>query len=346
MKFFRADLLRTLEACSLGLSSKDNMEQSSCFVFRNGQVITYNGEICCTSPLTNAEGVPFDCYGAVPAKTLLQTLRKSPDDEIEIFCETDKIKLKGGSDRRKQQIPKMADIVLPIEEVETATEYVDLPPIFGEAIARVAPCAAKDSSTFALTCVAFGPKGIQATDCRQAIRFLVATGRKEGSVLVRAESLKGLDGLGLAAIAYGDSWVHFRTYAGVVVSVRLIAEPYPNIGSIFTEAAKASVSLPVSVADIIARAMPFVAEKAEGKQIEFTLSPGNLLVRADSGSGGFEEDRDIEYTGGTVLVKTNPEVLPNVLRYAAPIEVCDTMIRIKSDGCCYCVSAEVIYVND
>ena len=77
MKFFRADLL--------GLSSKDNMEQSSCFVFRNGQVITYNGEICCTSPLTNAEGVPFDCYGAVPAKTLLQTLRKSPDDEIEIF---------------------------------------------------------------------------------------------------------------------------------------------------------------------------------------------------------------------------------------------------------------------
>ena len=48
MKINREELLNQLESVLPGLSTREIIEQSSCFVFMNKEVITYNDEISCS----------------------------------------------------------------------------------------------------------------------------------------------------------------------------------------------------------------------------------------------------------------------------------------------------------
>ena len=48
MKINRMNLLNVLESVHPGLSKRDMVEQSACFVFQGGRVITFNDEIACS----------------------------------------------------------------------------------------------------------------------------------------------------------------------------------------------------------------------------------------------------------------------------------------------------------
>lgn len=340
MKFFRQDLLRILESCIAGLNTKESLEQSSCFIFDNGSVTTYNGEILCRSTVVNDEGSKFICHGAVPAKPLLDTLRKSPDEVITVEAHDDHITIKGTG--RKQKIVMSSDIMLSTHEVEEPNDFVDLPPVFSEALSLVATFAGKDLESYELNCVAIGPKGLQATNRFTAIRYIVASGRTEGAVLIRAASIKPLTGLGLAKASYGKEFVWFETYAGTKVAVRLIMADYPNLSGIFTEELRTKVDLPASAADMIGRSVPFVAENANGKIIEIRLANKVLTVEAKNAMGEFYEEKEINYEGESVAFRVNPESFNHLFRSGAAIEVTSTSLRTKGDGYCLVISAEEI----
>ena len=78
MKVNRENLLKELESVIPGLSPKEVIEQSSCFVFQDNVITTFNDEIACSI------GTALDIKGAVPAKLLLEVLRKVTDEEVEI----------------------------------------------------------------------------------------------------------------------------------------------------------------------------------------------------------------------------------------------------------------------
>ena len=48
MKIDREEFLKQLESVLPGYSTKEVIEQSSCFVFKKGRVYTYNDEIACS----------------------------------------------------------------------------------------------------------------------------------------------------------------------------------------------------------------------------------------------------------------------------------------------------------
>ena len=340
MNFFRQDLLRILESCIAGLNPKESLEQSSCFVFDDGSVTTYNGEILCRATVVNDEGSKFICHGAVPAKPLLDTLRKSPDEVLTVVAHDDHISIKGTG--RKQKIVLSSDIMLSTHEVEEPSEFVDLPPVFSEALSLVATFAGKDLENYELNCVAIGPRGLQATNRFMAIRYVVASGRKEGAVLLRAASLKPLTGLGLAKASYGQEFVWFETYSGTKVAVRMIIADYPNLSGIFAEETKALVELPCSAADMIGRSVPFVAENANGKIIEISMGNKNLIVEAKNAVGEFYEEKEINYDGPKVTFRVNPESFNHLFRSGAAIEVTSTSLRTRGDGYCLVISAEEI----
>jgi hypothetical protein len=196
-------------------------------------VTTYNGEILCQAAIQNDEGVAFQCYGAVPAKPLVETLRKSPDEELDIRAEESCITIKGVG--RKQRITMSPDVILDISEVERPEGFVDLPPVFSEALLLAAATTTKDDPNFALNCVAITPKGLQSTNKHAALRSLVATGRSAGTVLVRGSSLSNITGLGLAKASYGQEFVWFQTYSGTKVALRLLDSEYPDLTPIFAE---------------------------------------------------------------------------------------------------------------
>ena len=78
MKINREELLNQLESVQPGLSIREIIEQSSCFVFQDGKVITYNDEIFCS------QKTPLKIKGAVLAAPLIALLRKMVETEVDI----------------------------------------------------------------------------------------------------------------------------------------------------------------------------------------------------------------------------------------------------------------------
>lgn len=342
LKFYRQSLLRTLESVAPGLNSKDTLEQSSCFVFNEGEVVTYNSEILCVASIKNDEGEAFQCYGAVPAKPLLETLRKSPDDEIDLKAGDDHISIKGTG--RRQKIVMANQILLDTQEVERPDEFQDLPPVFSEALTLAASYACKDADEFALNCVAVSAKGLQATNRLAAIRYAVGTGLAGGTALIRATSAKNITGLGLAKASYGKEFVWFTTYAGTQVALRLLDAEYPTQGltQIFQEPLTTKLELPGSVADIVARTLPFLGENAAGKVVEIHVDTNLLTVRAQNAVGEFVEEKPISYDGERLAFRVNPESLQGIFRTGSNLEVTPSSLRTKGDGYCLVISAEQI----
>ena len=81
MKINREEFLRTLEFVSAGLSSREFIQQSTCFVLVGGMIRTFNDEISCSCES------PMDGEGAIPAKPMLDLLRKMPEENILIEIE-------------------------------------------------------------------------------------------------------------------------------------------------------------------------------------------------------------------------------------------------------------------
>ena len=76
MKVNRKQLLAALESVSPGLTQKDEISR---FVFKGNRLRTFNDEVACSAPnpLERVEG-------AVPAKLLLDLLRKLTVDVVDV----------------------------------------------------------------------------------------------------------------------------------------------------------------------------------------------------------------------------------------------------------------------
>ena len=64
MKVLRKKLLEELQIADIGLAAKPTIQQSDCYVFQNGEVITYNDEVACHTKCS------LGITGAVNAKKL------------------------------------------------------------------------------------------------------------------------------------------------------------------------------------------------------------------------------------------------------------------------------------
>jgi len=74
----RIELLGCLELLTPGLAKKELIEQSACFVFRDGLAQTFNDEVACSMK------ADYGIEGAVPAEPLLNLLRQLPDENIKL----------------------------------------------------------------------------------------------------------------------------------------------------------------------------------------------------------------------------------------------------------------------
>ena len=227
------------------------------FVFRDKTVTTFNDEICCRHDTL------LDIEGALPAKPFIETLRKLTEEEIDVRLEGGEIKIKGN--RRKAGLRMQQEIMLPCHAVEAPTKWTDTVPAFGEALVLVAEAAAKEDDNVSLTCVNIAPEYVEACDAFQGIRYSVDTGVRS-SVLIKRSACQAMNGLGVAAIAETDAWLHFKTYTGLTISARKYSEEFPDISNIFTAKSTGSLTLPGSIVEALTKALIFATESASGKQ--------------------------------------------------------------------------------
>lgn len=325
----RRDFLQVLEACAPGTSNKENIDQSNCFLFRDGRVMTYNDEVCCIHEYETG------IEAAVPAKLLLDYLRNSPDEELNITSTDAELLIKGAGRRSKIKLSTTVSMI--VDVFDQPVNWIDVPPAFGDAIGVVADCASEDKNEEVLGCIRFTKDYMEACDRYQAIRYHITTGF-EHEVLVRKTSCTPVGNMGIAAVAVDDNWVHWKTFSGLQYSVRKIMGNYPSLDPIFNRDVITRALLPGSVVDIIARAKPFMEESKAGRTVDVFLKTGKLMVKATKADGIYEELRDVPYSGPGLMFRVQPKHIEALLKHGLPCAISNSTLQIDGDGFSHVIS--------
>lgn len=307
MQIEREVLLNQLESIKAGLSPREIIEQSSCFVFDEGKVMTYNDEIACSQDSC------LKIKGAVQAEPLIAVLSKLPNDVVDIEMGEGELRIKAGA--RNAGVRMEAEVLLPIDSVEKPKKWNALPENFGDAIYIVSQCAGKDESQFVITCVHITSEFVEACDNYQLSRYPIGIPIKN-KCLVRAASLKHICDLDMTEFAETRTWLHFRNPAGLVLSCRKAQDDYPTLDS-HLDVSGSPTTLPKGLAEATAVASIFSSENADNDDVMINLSPkkgGMLRIKGEGASGWYTETKRIKYSGPAMKFVIAPKLFTELTK--------------------------------
>lgn len=315
----RDELLQQLETVQPGLSPKEIVEQSNAFVFRDGEVQTFNDECACRAKCS------LDITGAVQAKSVLEILHKMKEDTLDTVVRDNELIFTGK--RRQLGLRLEQEILLKIDSIEQPTTWKKLPEDFIEAITLTHSCASRDESQPALGCVHVHPQWIEACNNIQLARFTIKTGLKE-PILVRWDSLKHVINLDISEWARTETWLHFRNGSGLVLSCRRYMDDYPDLSPLL-EVEGEQTTLPKGLGDAADRASVFSAEN-DRNEVLVELRPGKLRVRGQGITGWYTEVKDLKYSGSPISFLIDPKLLTELTAKHHECEM--TADRLKVNG--------------
>jgi len=341
----REQWMKCMAGVEAGLSPKDGIEQSSCYVFQGGRIWTFNNEVACSMKLPKPLR-SIEC--AVPVVGLRGLLSKIDDDELEVSLGSDE----DGSQsqghllietkKRRVGLRVQIEIRLPISEVEMPDMWMKIPDGFSEAVDTVQQCASKDESIEILTCLHLHPSGIEASDNFQAIRYKLKTGLDQ-PVLAKRDVLVKVVCLGMEEWAVDKAWLHFCNSAGLTVSCRRQEGKFPSISSLLEVEGQKS-PLPKGLVDAAVKAEIFVEKPAQDDQGSLTvdLRSGKLLLRADGPLGWYEERQKISYDGESLKFRIAPRLLREVCLRSEECVVGESKLMVEGDRFVYisCLAVE------
>lgn len=330
MRVEREKLLSQLQSVTPGISAKGILEQSGSIVFSNGNVLTFNDEVSCSSPCDLK-----DVEGAIVAGTLVDILSKMREKEL-VFVQKDG-QLKARGNRRRFTIAMEKQIKLPVDEVEKPTEWNALPNEFCEAIKVVSSCTGKDASKFLTLCVHMHPEHIEATDNVQIARYpLRLEGCLEKGILIRAASLKFVTEADVTEFCETKSWAHFRNPNGLVISVRLARKKYKELDAFFKIEGGKRIELPKGLGEAVERAEVFTNDNADVGPVLIGLKPGAMHIKGVGASGEYEEFKDIKYKGPRLRFTMSPKILVDLAnRDSSRTYITESRLKIDSGSYLY-----------
>lgn len=334
MKVNREKLLATLECVAPGLSTREMIEQSSCFAFQDGRVFTYNEEMACS------HSSPLKIEGAVQSGALLEILRVLPDKMLDIEPGDGVLRLRGK--RKKTDIRMEGKVVLPIESVEVPKKWRPLSEQFSEAVDLVRHCASKDETIHMLTCLHVHPKYVEACDNAQYARYRLK-GVVEEPILVRADAVKHIAPLGMTEIGESENWVHFRNPDKLVLSCRRTLDPYQDFSGFLKESGR-RITLPKTIAKATTAAGTFSKENDQDL-IEVQLRPGWLCVEGRGQSGRHWQKTKVAYDGPEFYFLISPELLGDLVSRHSDCELTDNTLRVTTGRFTYSTSLGKIASN-
>ena len=327
MRVNREVFLHRLESVHPGLDKKETVQQSDCFIFQKGEVMTFNDEIACRGP----SDLDASFTGAVPAEKLLEVLRKRKEEELEVDMGEGLLLLK--SKGRTSRLRMTEDIVLDIHTIEHADHWQPLHEHFGEAIGLVQHCASTAKDQFAASCVHLTPTHVEACSISQLCRWEQRTGLSQ-EALVRRSAIKHIVTLGMTEVAEGEAWIHFRNAVGLLLSCRRYLEDYPDLDNMLEVQGRAT-PLPRGIAEAAVLAKIFSSEDKDNDYLDVSLKPGKLRLRGYGITGEHEEVKKINYRGERLDFRIAPDVLIGIIKRYSECIITANRLAVLNGPCRY-----------
>lgn len=320
MRYEREELLRKLEAVSPGLAVKEAVEQSSCFVFTGGRVITFNDEVSCSIECD------IGLEGAVAARPLLDLLSKMAETVVDVSVSGGEVVVKGK--RRRAGITMEKEITMPMSAIDPPDEWYDVGDDFEDAINIVQQCAGKDPNNFHLMCINATPDYVEACDNFRVARYPVDTGLPT-ACLMKRDSIKNIVGLGMTEVSATKTWVHYRNPAGLMFSVRREMLDFVDINEIL-EVDGTHTTLPGGIPEALEKAEIFSADNSDNNVVIIEFRTGQFRIRGRGASGWYEERKDAKWDGEPISFSISPKLLADIASRTNDCYIAQD--RLKIDG--------------
>ena len=323
----------SLVEAGLGKGGKEASAQSQCLAFKDGYVHTFNDEIACRVPLN----LGFEC--AIPAKHFMEVVKSLTCEEVEITLETEKNRVLLKAGRKRAGFPMNDTIIMPIDQIEWATEdQWETPDVrLQHQLGDAAACTSGNEDRFYTCCVAISSDHVTAFTEFHAYKGFANFPLPEGQkILVKGDCVRPIEGIELHSVALTDNFVHFLCEGNLEYGIRRYDDAdYPDINSFFEAQSGADKFIPpTGFEDSVRTASLFAASANAGDDVTVKLSEkGKMIVSGHSDVNGFYEELiDVPYDGESMKFQTNGKVLAKFASEFAAGDVSADMIRVEQDG--------------
>jgi hypothetical protein len=334
MKVSREKLLSALEFCAPGLSEREIVEQSSCFILKDRNIVTYDSETACSYPS------PLDSSfeGAVKAEPLRAILHKMKENTIEVTQSRSELLVKGKN--RRVGIAMEKNIELPLDSLESPSDWKPLPDNFTDAVEFVKDCAGRDDANFYLTCVHIHPRWIEAFDNYQFARYKIRVDIEQ-DLLIRQVALKNILNLNMVEFSESENWIHFRNSDNLMLSCRRYMDEYKNLSKI-AKYQGSKITLPKSLKEAATRAEVFSVDSPDDNQVRVDLTPGWIKVKGTGRYGWYTERRKINYSKKAISFRIQPTMLVRLLDQQTECQISDKALKAEIGTAVFVVSLTAI----
>jgi len=309
MKIKKKTLLEILDAVQPGLSNKDIIEFSDSITFVKGALITYNDFIAVQHPLEGSK-----IKGTVKADKLYSHVKKVKADEkglIQLKATEDDLLIK--TNTSQAGIPIIPGASISLEELgKEITKWKKLPSDFLEGIRMSIFAAGTDASEPKLTCLHVKKGIVEATNGHRAFRYKM-DGKIKKEFLLPATSAPAILNHPVVKYAVTKNWAHFKTKDGVIFSTRMYADvSFPDCSFLF-DIKGDKIKFPEGLREVIDRALDFIGEDDEDKNIKIAIGKDNTKIASKSIKGWFRE-KISKKSKRPVTFEIAPEFLQDILK--------------------------------
>lgn len=322
----REELLDALAKGGQGVTQYETLEQSNNYIFSDGKLITFDGDILAISKFD----VGFTA--AVPGTDFKKMLAKLPDKEIDMELKDNELVLKGR--KKRSGITVNQDINLPYKEVPAPPQMKKVPEHLGNLLLQAARICNKDYTNPNTTHVHVGPNLIEATDTYRIFRAKTKTGLTD-ELLIPAQSILSIGNTVLKKAGYKDGWLYAKTVQGTFLAMRCGSSEYfrAELMDDILSVKGHKWKLPKDLPDILDRAqvMEDVGSGIGEPEVQITLTPGMAAIRTEKTEGWYEERRKVAYKGDPMKFVVNPNSLKEMLSRTDVALIGDKKMKI-SDG--------------
>ncbi len=314
-------LTEVLSLVKPALTSKEVIEQSTCFVFKDNKVYTYNEEIAISMP------IDIEIEGAVQAKELFQLLTKVKDDEIDFDQKDDtEINIKGK--KFKSGIRLETEIKLPIDSITVKGKWNKLPENFIEAVNFCKFSTSKDESLPVFTCVHIHKDTVLSTDKARITEYKLLEDCFPEPVLIPANSVDKLSKYNVNQYIIKEGWIHFRNSKNKFqFSCRTLSsqEEYPVkmvTNALETETSE-TITFPEKIKDILSTANIFVtSELDQNTFVTITIKKNRIFIKGEGDAGWYREQTKIDYKDKEPIeFMVNPNFLSEIISHVNKVYV-------------------------
>ena len=323
--------LNAINSMMAGVSNIDTSDQSAHLMFTGNEILSYNDRMCIVYPFES------EIKGAVKARDFQKIIADINEDEFEISDKNDAIIIQSDSTKAKTALVSLENT--PISKVETLElssikkKFKLLPEDFIDGIKLCLFSTQKGKSGSYLECINVQSNHIMSSDnYRISYYDLGEDAIKEPFLIDLAEATKLVN---FNPIKYylADSWIHFSTEEGIIISMRRPSAEYKMGYDSNFEFDGITFDLPSELRSVV-NSLSVLCEAISylDKSIDIMIDKNKLIVKAQNAVTTVEKTLPFsKKTKSKIEFSINPIFLAQILDRATTVILAEDRALFKTD---------------